>query len=1092
MEQPYKYDAFVSYRHIVPDKPIAERLQNLLETYVPPQEITQETSGDKKQSRLHLFLDESELPTSSNLGEDIKAALEQSRFLIIVCSNNYQKSKWCMQELEYFKALHNGTNDNILMLWVGEPNEPPSIPEALRFEKKMVLDQEGNERVELEEVEPLAANVSAATLQQSLKKLKTEFLRIAAPLLGCGYDDLFRREQRRQKKRSRIVLTSIIAGLAIIALASTSALITISSQKRQIEEDKLSLEIGHANLLLKESKELEQSGDAYGALDAIVQAFPEEESNVPLLNGVVEQAAKLCGAFSPSIFTSTTRIELPAEVEDMCLFEDGTRLVTVDKYNTYLWDTETGECIKGFPGCDEYEVAFFIDREIDNISFEWITKGSLAFRKSGGQNVTLGLEKLIDKEVSPHGCALYLVDSGDEEGSIVCKISPNDGTPIWSKAYADNAMIEAVSTEGVIVVENDRIEVLSPETGKKQAEININEIREKCGTDRFLFNYEYCEERLIVTWVESGKVSFGVFKKEKESFNFIYKQSFDSEGGAVVDLLVDENTIYYAGEVFDDVLFVTPVVKAFDLQDGSLKWSCEEEHEFGGNVFMALFKDVEIKQKAQNYLVTIIGELFILIDADTGEVRKRYKFEDDFQEIYYSPNGRICVINSNGDELAFYITMVEDVNEDYAFFLNRELKGELNLASYSSNCYAVAFEDKKAVSVFRTIENKKKNTVYMRDPEEGKSFSDVVLNPNGTLVAVTQYSPDRIIILDAETHQQIQTIETESVCDCWFLGEEKLVIYDYDSLSILDCYTGEVVKTMSKDDIAGAFYINPEKEEILYKDYNNGDLTVISSTLEEAIIIDGNESKKGTDDIKDRSLSDYYPSTSFEKILIRFHDSEFTNAVVSQEKEGTITLDYNTFESRYVYSVYDRNNNSFTDLIMEEEIPYIKSCVWSADEKIVYLLTDKDESNYTLHAYDVGTGSKVFETVLGRETKDIIMVKDELCILNEAGTLEKVRYSEDGLVTEGIIELGSRPAPTYLQVESIPGGQYVMVSSKSSPHRAWLIDLEEFEIVYSIEGYCDYIPKTNSILTEYYNTIYAYPFLKPEDVNARVRELMLS
>lgn len=33
MEATYKYDAFISYRHLVPDKLIADRLQKLLEIY---------------------------------------------------------------------------------------------------------------------------------------------------------------------------------------------------------------------------------------------------------------------------------------------------------------------------------------------------------------------------------------------------------------------------------------------------------------------------------------------------------------------------------------------------------------------------------------------------------------------------------------------------------------------------------------------------------------------------------------------------------------------------------------------------------------------------------------------------------------------------------------------------------------------------------------------------------------------------------------------------------------------------------------------------------------------------------------------------
>ena len=121
MEKQYKYDAFISYRHLSPDKPIAIRLQKLLETYTPPKGAVGQNGqpnpaarqNQLKPRKLHLFRDESELPTSNDLGADIQSALEQSRFLAVICSPQFEKSKWCMQEVTYFKALHGGSNRSI-------------------------------------------------------------------------------------------------------------------------------------------------------------------------------------------------------------------------------------------------------------------------------------------------------------------------------------------------------------------------------------------------------------------------------------------------------------------------------------------------------------------------------------------------------------------------------------------------------------------------------------------------------------------------------------------------------------------------------------------------------------------------------------------------------------------------------------------------------------------------------------------------------------------------------------------------------------------------------------------------------------------
>ena len=63
MDNQYRYDAFISYRHLEPDKPVAVRLQELMESYVPPKGVFPQGKGRK----LRLFRDETELPTSSDL-----------------------------------------------------------------------------------------------------------------------------------------------------------------------------------------------------------------------------------------------------------------------------------------------------------------------------------------------------------------------------------------------------------------------------------------------------------------------------------------------------------------------------------------------------------------------------------------------------------------------------------------------------------------------------------------------------------------------------------------------------------------------------------------------------------------------------------------------------------------------------------------------------------------------------------------------------------------------------------------------------------------------------------------------------------------
>ncbi len=148
MEQ-YNYKAFISYRHTSPDQEIASKLHTLIETYTVPKDI-REKLGIQKMGRV--FRDQEELPLSKDLGADIRAALENSEWLIVVCSPRYLESRWCNAELDYFIEL--GKRDHILPILVeGEPDE--SFPAQLRFE-----EVDGR----TVEIEPLAADVRAATV----------------------------------------------------------------------------------------------------------------------------------------------------------------------------------------------------------------------------------------------------------------------------------------------------------------------------------------------------------------------------------------------------------------------------------------------------------------------------------------------------------------------------------------------------------------------------------------------------------------------------------------------------------------------------------------------------------------------------------------------------------------------------------------------------------------------------------------------------------------------------------------------------------------------------------------------------------------
>ena len=246
----YQYTAFISYRHQSPDDEIAKKLHTMIETYSIPGNV-RKSSGRKKMERV--FRDEEELPLSKDLGGDIRKALENSEWFIAICSPRYLESRWCKAELEYFIEL--GKRDHILTVLVeGEPGD--SFPEELLYEMK------DGDKVE---VEPLAADVRGDTLSASLQKLKSEKLRIIAPILDVAYDELRQRERRRKTQRT-------ISALAAVFLLLTGFLIYAVMKNNEITKQR-DVAVNNEMLLLIEQANIDgSSGNKLPALQTLLKA----------------------------------------------------------------------------------------------------------------------------------------------------------------------------------------------------------------------------------------------------------------------------------------------------------------------------------------------------------------------------------------------------------------------------------------------------------------------------------------------------------------------------------------------------------------------------------------------------------------------------------------------------------------------------------------------------------------------------------------------------------------------------------------------------------------------------------------------------
>jgi YD repeat-containing protein len=215
-DQPFLYDAFISYRHLERDRKWAEWLIDALERFRVPQSLQDRGLPPRLRK---IFRDEDEVPASADLNDQIKQALLASRYLIVVCSAFTPRSKWVQREIEIFNEL--GRGDNVLaLLTEGEPGD--SFPTPMLERHREVRDAAGGTRIVKEDKEPLAADVRPrkGVSERTLKRLA--LLRLVAVILGVKFDDLRQRDHERER-RARTTSAALAAALCLCMMGGAAA-----------------------------------------------------------------------------------------------------------------------------------------------------------------------------------------------------------------------------------------------------------------------------------------------------------------------------------------------------------------------------------------------------------------------------------------------------------------------------------------------------------------------------------------------------------------------------------------------------------------------------------------------------------------------------------------------------------------------------------------------------------------------------------------------------------------------------------------------------------------------------------------------------
>jgi len=210
-----RYQAFISYSHR--DDIWAKWLHRAIESYRVPRKLVHRTTraGEVPARIKPIFRDRDDLSSSSDLSNNVRQALADSKNLLVICSPSAVASRWVGEEIRQFAQL--GRAERIFCIIVdGETADDGSV--AALFPAALA---------EIGLQEPLAADARQWGDGKRVAKLK-----LIAGLLGIRTDELCQRDLQRQRKRS------VVAGLGVMAALALGTITVLSQISKQHEREK--------------------------------------------------------------------------------------------------------------------------------------------------------------------------------------------------------------------------------------------------------------------------------------------------------------------------------------------------------------------------------------------------------------------------------------------------------------------------------------------------------------------------------------------------------------------------------------------------------------------------------------------------------------------------------------------------------------------------------------------------------------------------------------------------------------------------------------------------------------------------------------
>lgn len=689
----WMYDAFISYRHIEPDAFVAGTIHKLLESYNPPKSIFKGKASDEiKRTKIKkVFRDQEELPLTSNLSDTISMALENSEYLIVICSPKFGESLWCKKEVDTFISLH-GKEKVLTVLVDGEPGE--SFPEALLYREVEITKEDGTTEVVREPIEPLAANARGNSSKERYKLLKTEVLRLMAPMFGVNFDDLKQRHKEQRLKRI-VSLVAVIAGVCFLfGLVSTSMALRISRQNQQItqqneqimqQNDQISaqadqIKAQYEEALVSNGKATTQlawslynDGDRVEAIKTAYSVFPSENNNVPFIQSTQNVLTDALALYDSGDAYLPDRILRAGSVINECTVSpNGKAVAAIDEaLGIYVWSVVNGKLLaQKSVGesmfTDSFNVSFRNDTQvyttIDNVFVLYDFENSeVVFEFENQGNFKSVYNADTDRVVVYDYDDIYLLDGAT--GDVIAQNEKSDGD-FWSNNIIAVTDIKNVSQDYfayVIGASDDSV-----------------------------------PKQIVVRKLEDG----AVVKKYDVVLGDVAKIKIYGDKLLIFENVLPEDYSKY----LDTSTYVSNAIcYEFQNEADTPKWS----HEFKGS-----YANDIILSGSGNWVGCTFYSSLEILDAETGLSERKYNTDEQIQSLMaFNDSDAFAVVTRKG---TFYTASsnYEDLLEASFFRANVE---NLKLFSIKGGVIASVPYGSTEMTIYKTMEQNEREVVYNAD-----------------------------------------------------------------------------------------------------------------------------------------------------------------------------------------------------------------------------------------------------------------------------------------------------------------------------------------------------------------------------------------